>query len=254
MNPATLQLPAHLTVVQVGDLIHRGPASDAVVAFVDSIMKENPGRWVQLAGNHESLYLAEPSFHCDETVSDATIDTLWRWWETGTMMLAAAFEVASDATEPAQVLITHAGLTHGCWNLIGAPSDAHDAAAAINSYTADQTSPVWNQGRMLTGYVDYCAGVIWAEAGTELVSSWMDSGCNPGFDQIHGHSTAYWWSNRRWQPDNLGQALMGHTTLYRKRRHIQIDVYGQTIWGIDPAHGRYSAPQWRALTLSSADR
>lgn len=45
-------------ICQVGDLIHKGPDSSAVVALVDQIIDSNPGRWVQLLGNHEAQYLS----------------------------------------------------------------------------------------------------------------------------------------------------------------------------------------------------
>lgn len=47
-------LPRDGTVVQVGDLVDRGPDSRAVLRLVDPLLD---ARWVQLAGNHESQYL-----------------------------------------------------------------------------------------------------------------------------------------------------------------------------------------------------
>jgi hypothetical protein len=54
---ATGWLPGDLTIIQVGDLVHRGPASDAVVALVDGYLTRQPMQWVQLVGNHEAHYL-----------------------------------------------------------------------------------------------------------------------------------------------------------------------------------------------------
>src|SRR3569833_1364189 len=41
-------------VVQVGDLVDRGPDSSAAVEYVDARLPG--GRWVQLVGNHEGQY------------------------------------------------------------------------------------------------------------------------------------------------------------------------------------------------------
>ncbi|MET0863792.1 MAG: metallophosphoesterase, partial [Nakamurella sp.] len=56
----TLRLPADLTVIQVGDLIHRGPDSPGAMQIAGSVMATQPRQWVQLAGNHEALYLTPP--------------------------------------------------------------------------------------------------------------------------------------------------------------------------------------------------
>ena len=57
MDPDTLTIPFDLTVVQVGDLIHRGPETGGVLNLVAQIIATQPARWVQLVGNHEALYL-----------------------------------------------------------------------------------------------------------------------------------------------------------------------------------------------------
>ncbi|WFE98601.1 metallophosphoesterase [Micromonospora sp. WMMD964] len=43
-------------VIQVGDLIDRGPDSAGVLAFVWQRLADSR-RWIQLIGNHESQYL-----------------------------------------------------------------------------------------------------------------------------------------------------------------------------------------------------
>ena len=61
-DPQTGRLPDDLTVVQVGDLVHRGPDSERVIALVDRYLREQPGQWVQLLGNHEAHYVPAESW------------------------------------------------------------------------------------------------------------------------------------------------------------------------------------------------
>lgn len=262
MDPASYELPADLTVVQVGDLIHKGPDSDGVVAMVDELMRVNGSRWVQLLGNHESLYVTAPTFGWNETLSDETISTLQRWWADGSMTLAASFDTQGVEVRRAGgerevlgeggLLVTHAGLTLGCWKMLGSSSEVHEVAALINAERYTMSSCVWNTGRMLEGWINPRAGVVWAEAGVELVQGWLDSGDSPGFHQVHGHSTMYWWSNGRWVPAGLGRSLGDRVKLDPKKRHSRVELHGQVVWGVDPAHSRDVAPSWEALTLSSA--
>lgn len=57
-DPLTLGLPAGLTVVQVGDLVHRGPDSSGVLDIVERVLQAQPEQWVQLVGNHEGTYVS----------------------------------------------------------------------------------------------------------------------------------------------------------------------------------------------------
>jgi hypothetical protein len=52
-----LRLPPDVVVVQVGDLVDRGPDSTGVLELVRTFLDEQPDQWIQLAGNHESQYL-----------------------------------------------------------------------------------------------------------------------------------------------------------------------------------------------------
>src|SRR5215470_18849911 len=51
------RLPEGLTVIQVGDLVDRGPDSTGVLDLVGRYLEEQPDQWIQLAGNHEAQYL-----------------------------------------------------------------------------------------------------------------------------------------------------------------------------------------------------
>ena len=127
-DPHTGVLPPGLTVVQVGDLIHRGPHSDDVVELVDRYLREQPDQWVQIVGNHEAFYLGEPVFRWPERVGDSTAATLQRWWADGSMRVAAALRTAAG-----DFLVTHAGLTAGFWrSVLGTPVTATQQTQVVN--------------------------------------------------------------------------------------------------------------------------
>ena len=130
-DPVTLELPADLTVVQVGDLIHRGPDTPGSIAIARAAMARQPDQWVQLAGNHESYYLTPPRFHWPERLPEDDLETLYEWWRTRRMRVATSVEIVGESC---RYLVTHAGLTEGFWrHFIGMPGDAATAASPPQS-------------------------------------------------------------------------------------------------------------------------
>ncbi len=252
-----LRLPDGLTVVQVGDLVHRGPESRGVVQLVDAVMRSNPGRWVQLAGNHEQLYVGDAVFEWDETLDDEAVEVLQRWWQDGSMQLAWAcstqgVEVRRSGGVRERIgvgglLVTHAGLTRGMWQELGSLENASAVAEVINEQRFDASSRVWRPGAMLERWVNTHAGVVWAEAGNEVLESWINGEGGPGFHQAHGHSSARRWSNATWRPNTIPARCTTHAD--GDARIARYEVHGQVIWGCDPQHGRDAAPRWRSLEL-----
>jgi len=164
------ELPDALAVVQVGDLVHTGPDSDAVVTFVAKMMSTNADRWVQLMGNHESQYLGGTRFgHLD--VSRDTEETIRGWVHHDQAHLAAAV----DSAELGPVLITHAGLTRQLWTELGRPTDPAEAARLLNRMLRMDRRRAFAPGEMLQGG-SHKPGVVWAAAGSELYQSWSVTG------------------------------------------------------------------------------
>jgi hypothetical protein len=63
MDPRSLLLPAGLGVVQVGDLIRAAGGdldNDGCAGLAARVWAANPGRWVQLFGNHDLVPLGGP--------------------------------------------------------------------------------------------------------------------------------------------------------------------------------------------------
>ena len=169
MTLEAAKIPSDLTVVQVGDLVHKGPDGDEGVALVDRMMSVDPGRWVQLMGNHEAQHLAGPAFGTCDCDIDA-VETPRRWTKDGSMHLAAA--VVSDEHGP--LLVTHAGLSWPWWRRLGRPATPQVAAADLNARLADpdQRAALFEPDMMLA-WDKGEAGVVRAEASRELYGSWL---------------------------------------------------------------------------------
>lgn len=257
-DESTGRLPDDLTVIQLGDLIHRGPDSHGAIALVDRLRRQQPGRWVQLAGNHEAQYLAPPMFHWPERLDEDDIETLYGWWHHGTMGVAAAV-----ANPDGDWLVTHAGLTEGYWrHLLGLPADAAAAADALNGLIRGlRHTSLFRPGVMLTGDVDTSAGPLWASAPDELLPSWAASSAPAPFHQVHGHSSTVDFATGRHYRSPAHAARGGGpvdpsaavvTTEDPVRRHVTTSIRGRRLVGIDPGHGRRPAPTWAPLVLQGA--
>jgi hypothetical protein len=242
----TLRLPEDLAVIQVGDLVHRGPDSAGVVALVDGYLREQLEQWVQLAGNHEAQYLREPVFDWPETITDEAIETLRSWWSDGRMRIAAVVCAADE-----DFLVTHAGVTEGFWRqALDSPSLATQAAAAINSFIGTHDDVLFYAGEMLGGGdPNLSAGPVWAATGSELVPSWLGADQRLPFSQVHGHSMIV---DRRGRRVRGGGELTNRLTVDQDAAHETVALPGGRIIGIDPGHGRQAHRPWRALVIENA--
>ncbi|HTK65869.1 MAG TPA: metallophosphoesterase [Pseudonocardia sp.] len=266
-DPDTGRLPDDLTVVQVGDLVHRGPASDAVIALVDGYLTHQPRRWVQLVGNHEAQYLREPAFDWPERISARSRDTLLRWWEERRMLVAAA--VLGDDEN---FLITHAGVTTDFWRgTLPSPRSAVQAAALINSLIGEHADALFRAGAMLHGrrlpgsgardpddprvvgsreIAARAIGPVWAATACELLPGWL--GTTLPFSQVHGHDSIFDWRRRcfRANPDtDVADELAHRTVIDEDAKHEITSLAGGRIIGVDPGHGAQARRPWRAWEI-----
>ncbi|MEV4539277.1 metallophosphoesterase [Asanoa sp. NPDC049518] len=217
-------------VIQVGDLIDRGPDSSAVLAFVQQRLDAGPGRWIQLIGNHESQYLGgEPFWPQQLTPSDAEL--LRAWWMKEWVRVAAAVRT----TEGEELLVTHAGLSAQAWEDLGEPVTASTAADLLNTRPEDL---LWND-----------RGPLWAEAGPDVYQSWLQASEPVPFGQVHGHSTIVNYRRETWL---CGERIRQRSTVDWSARHTFTRIGGCRFIGIDPKHGTTGAPTWSALILHDA--
>lgn len=242
--------PTGLTVVSVGDLIHRGPDSLGVLVLINRLLEA--GHWRQVVGNHEQLYVDRPVFGWNETLEEHGQQLLNAWWADGRMMPGVA--VLDGAGE--QHLVTHGGLTAGFWAyVLDHPATAEDAAKRLAA--AGEDGSLWRPGLMLGYNQDLAAGPVWAEAAGEVLASWVSSG--PGmpapFHQVHGHSSSFDWLRNEWRYDidqQLARVPYVSLDADHAKRHVVATVCGSRIVGIDPCHLVAPAPVWSPLLLEGA--
>ena len=233
------RLPDDLVVVQVGDLVHRGPDSDQLVELVDDYLSDQPDNWIQLVGNHEAIYLGLTSFQWPQRLSRQAVRTVRRWFHTGTMVGAAAIHGADES-----FLVTHAGLTGRFWHdVLGGPTDVDEAADRLTALALDKPTVYARPGHLLGGRLNLGAGPLWASASSELLPSWR--GADLPFSQVHGHGSPINWSS-----DDLrtrSPAAHHPVLIDPVAKHTSVELPGGRIIGLDPEHGRLHPRQrWQA--------
>lgn len=250
-------VPVGTTIIQVGDLVHRGPKSDALVKFVDAALKNNEredcGRWIQLLGNHEGHHIGGPKFsqtvkgqHVDWELGPEAEGTLKKWWGSDMAQMAVAVR-RTDTDLPREMLVTHAGLAFQTWAGIGFPQGARSTALSLNSQNVKLSfAPGW----LLGGYMKSSSGtmqppgVAWASAAKEVYPSLLERSL--GFDQVHGHSTLYNWFSQEWYCDS--DISLGIDRWGSKRFTRWTNKAGEKLYGIDQGLGQ-SEPRFDIVPL-----
>ncbi|MET7401398.1 metallophosphoesterase [Dactylosporangium sp. NPDC005572] len=218
-----------VVVVQVGDLVDRGPDTPGVLAFVGERLTGR--RWVQLAGNHESQYLGAPLFW-PKPLADRDADRLRDWWRRERLQVAAAVRTADGE----ELLLTHAGLSVRAWQELGEPVTAETAAALLNT----RPEPLLWQDH----------GPLWAEAATGLYPGWLDGGRPMPFGQVHGHSAIVDYGRREWR---CGERIRARSTVDWYARRTVTRAGGERFVAVDPRHGPRGAAEWAPLVLRDAE-
>ena len=221
---------ADTVVIQVGDLVDRGPDSAGVLAFVAERLAAAPARWVQLIGNHEAQYLGGDMFW-PEALAEADADLLRGWWLRDQIRVAAAVRTA----EGEELLLTHAAVTVGAWQELDAPVTAGTAADLLNTRPEEL---LWDDH-----------GPLWAEAGPDVYESWLHADEPPPFSQLHGHSSIVHFGRRAWL---CGERIRQRSTVDWAARHTFTRIGGARFIGVDPKHGRAGAAEWAPLVFEDA--
>jgi hypothetical protein len=252
VNTETMVIPEGVTVVQLGDVIrmHDSPQLDnmAVLALVDGLRRNNPGRYIQLWGNHEygAFHWHLPGTHwkVETDHRNSLVAAMQDWITAGHTNIAVAI---------GDTLVTHAGLTHGYWKQIGSPQSAAEAASALNGLSKELVS---TKARAPYGYIlnrytaEMDTNVLWAEAATETYPSWLGGGSEMPFHQVHGHDTPYSHEYGRLKP-HTPRVVAENLTVDSENRRTILNVGDRTITCVDWVLGEnHHEASWDVLSLN----
>lgn len=243
-------IPSGVLIVHLGDLVHRGPLSNEIVAKVDGLIRNNPGQWLQLIGNHETQHLQGGLLFWDScSCSNETVATLRRWHEEDLARIAWAIEgvlpqrwspgnrpVGQD-TLVSSFLATHGGLTLPIWSRIGRPQSATEAAEILVENTDWSFRSVgYAMGLERIGLV----GPVWARAAAETFHYWEQEhrieGVTMPFGQLVGHSAPYNFEQRRWWGNTSEQFKESAKVIVEARRTVSF-VAENVLICMDPDYG-----------------
>jgi hypothetical protein len=232
-------IPEATFIVQVGDLVDRGPASDDVLALVSKFIEND--HWIQLVGNHEARFLGGPQFETRKTLSEPSAAgqlLLQEWWKEGLMSRSVGI-TRNGMNLGLDILVTHAGLTFPLWMELGKPDNVVDAVDKIHEMDEDD---FFAPGRMLdVGGSN--PGPVWASTWDELIVPWyvaVDTGYIDAlpFSQIHGHDKLFSWGGKT--PKYRGHPLLReHAVADAGIRHSGFIINGKAITQVDTGLGLY---------------
>ena len=247
VDAATAHVPDDLTVIQVGDLVHKGPNDAGCVQLADRLLAT--GRYIQLWGNHDAHYVGGPEVTRRPgvtAVDDSTAAVLHRWFDTKIARLA----VAVDSKEIGSVLVTHGGLTVGLWEQLGSTKAPSVVADQLNALLHDPDR-AFRPGWLMTGVYDQAAGVTCPRTGAELAGPWLERGAMP-FSQIHGHEGVWWWPQERFH-DDCPAEVREASHIDHDRRFCEVAIREHRLISVDWVLGT-TAPDrtWLPFVLHDA--
>jgi len=235
-----LHVPKDVRIIQVGDLVHKGPDSDKLVSSIDEITKKHNKQWIQLAGNHELPYVSTHNrFYPDRISEDSHRRLIEMNYDE---RLLKAYSITDSKSK--DYLITHAGLTFQNFDSMRLPRLVKTSRSVSKILNNSGWSELSKAGVILGHPLNYKAGIFWADCVRELYASWYNSDVIANFSQIHGHTSVYNWSkgeirNRKypdWLKENLKKNFNNrHTVFTHSNSRKSMDFYA-----IDYGLGRKS--------------
>jgi len=243
-------IPDGISIVHCGDLIHKGKFSKKLVNRVDKLIRNNPGQWHQILGNHEFQHIeGAPYFwRCDCDYAD--IEKIENWFEEGLATATYAIPTATSielsikkTVEPVDlskgVFFSHAGITKRWYEKYIRDNGLVEGSKLINDL------PVYilnTFGEMMSQPTNRMAGPVWASSVTEVFGSWdTQTGMyqNMDFVQFHGHTTPFIWTRKMWYPGNslTHKNFRNHTKVDIPHRCTVTSIAGGTIIAVDPGFG-----------------
>jgi hypothetical protein len=228
-------VPDDLTIIQVGDLIDRGPDSDQVVEMVDGFLRQKNPQWIQLWGNHEGRLIGGPEFTdykmLEWPTSKKMANTIQDWKRLGLAKIATG--IYTEKVD--SFLITHAGLSSWWYDKLCPDRTLRSTVVTLNSLP-DHIA--FSAGSMLGGSA-FWGGPTWAECRSEVYLSWQIKETQIPFGQIHGHSSPYSFSKDKWIIDTSSFPESTRYIVRKKKRQTVVKIKSVPFIGIDPQLGKY---------------
>lgn len=245
-------IPENLTIIQLGDLVHKGGYSRELIRLVDFLMKKNnsnpdAGTWIQLVGNHESQYIPGAPTFWPQEVNAKGIKTINQWWQDGSIRL----HYVIPQSEGKDFVISHAGISRFLY-MKGLASNIHSMSTEtfygyIESLQPKRMKEAAKAGWMLYGKLSSNAGIFWAETVQEVYETWR--GLESPFHQIHGHVTPFSWDAEAFYP-SVPDAIQTEIVLDTEKRHSIWEHNGVKFYGIDPGFDKNARSEITPLILT----
>lgn len=235
-DPSTGYVPDGLYVIQVGDLVDRGPDSEGAFRIALNMMTGScSDQYIQLIGNHEAQYLGGPKFETPHSASELlgpNIKILKELRKEGRIKIA----VGAITEDGKPYLITHAGLGPAFWGLYLARHEHLDKLVpALNSMGHKVFDAGW-----LLGSRDI-PGPCWAMTWDEVIAAWLQQDIfDMPWNQVHGHHNLYKWDR---QKATVHPLFVGELEVWPDRRISRFPVHGRYVYQIDHSHKTESSHQ-----------
>lgn len=185
------------------------------------------------------------------SVSSSTVNSFAQFPAT-----ADNSDSSENSPQLTDVLVSHAGLTHGFWKFLQSPTGLSEVVEKLNSLPQELASPLWWSGVITSGKRNDMAGPLWATAGMELCLSWMDAIADPHndltempFNQLHGHSLPLYEDSRFKVDPRLTEVVRTDFV----KLHSFADIGGRVIIGSDPKHDAEPAVSWEPYVFENAE-
>lgn len=242
-------IPKDTIVIMNGDMIHRGPESEAVMVFCQKAKNKFDKRFFVNVGNHEGNYISQNphKFYWHDACNEKTSSIVQKMWNEKTMSIGVGLE-----TEFGDMLVVHGGITKHFWNLAGEPDNVVEMCKSLRHMR--NTNTIWSTGVMAGNNTNVNVGPVWASISDEVVPSWIDFvkfvPKTIPFGQVVGHSTMFDYDRIKYRTSNSD--IMNGTVVNTRDRISVTTIHETRFVCTDPCHDTVPARSWEPFVMENA--